>query len=132
MENNQNQKIGGGILTVSIIQIVFSALGLFFMIIFFIFKDAIEELIASSGQILPETPANAMVISIVFLLITLTGTILIITKKSVGIYLYFGGTIVSLLYSVVTTGLHPNIFLSLILPVLMGVFVYQKKEIYGF
>lgn len=131
MENNQNRKIGGGILTVSIIQMVFSALGLFFMIVFLVFKDAIEEFIASSGQVVPNTPVDAMVISIVFMLVILAGIILIMAKNVIGVYLYFGGTIISLLYTAVTSGLHPNMLLSLILPVLMGIFVYQKRELYG-
>lgn len=125
MENNQPQKVGAGILTVSIIQLVFSGFVFLALLITFLAKDQIEA--ASAVKI----TTSVLAISTVFTAITIIGIILILMKKQLGVYIYFGGFVINMVYSIVTKGFDSLMILSLIIPVLMGIFIWQKKEVFG-
>jgi hypothetical protein len=125
MENNQPQKVGAGILTVSIIQLVFSGFVFIGLLLAFLVKDQIE----AAGTV--EITTSVLAISTVFTAITIIGIILILMKKQLGVYIYFGSFAINIIYSIVTNGFKASIILSLIIPVLMGIFIWQKKEVFG-
>jgi hypothetical protein len=125
MENIQKQKVGAGILTLSIIQLVFSGFALVGFIMIFVMKDALK----TAG--VPTTPLSALIISLVVTLITILSIILILMKKELGIYIYFIAQVAAIVYSIVSTGFKPVILVSLIIPALMGIFIWQKKEVFA-
>ncbi|MBX4266114.1 hypothetical protein [Clostridium estertheticum] len=129
MENVQKPKVGAGIKTVSIIELVlmgFMAIGL---ITSLFITDKIKAISKAAG--VPETPTSTIVISLVIALLVIISVILILMRKELGIYMYFIATVANIVYSIVSTGFKPAIILSLILPTLMGIFIWKKKEIFS-
>ncbi|MDP4089827.1 MAG: hypothetical protein Q8930_11230 [Bacillota bacterium] len=131
MENNQKPGIGAGIITVSIIHFVFSGIGLLIMLAAAAFQDTINSTLEASGQTARLT-SGQILLSIVFALILILSVILILLKKKIGVFIYFAFAILSPIYSIITSGFSFLIFLDFILPILMAVFISQKKELYGF
>ncbi|SKA85123.1 hypothetical protein SAMN05428976_10746 [Clostridium sp. USBA 49] len=126
MENNQKQKLGAGILTLSIIQLVFSGFGMIGFITYFAVKDQIA---AVPG--VPVVPAYTYIISIIVTIVAAIGIILILFKKELGIYIYYIAQVASIISSLVINGFKPLMILSLIIPILMGFFIWNKKEVFG-
>jgi len=125
MENNQQQKVGAVILTLSIIQLVFSGLSVIGYLISFLMKDQIK----AAG--VPEISTTTLIISMVITLIVTLGIILILMRKQLGIYIYFIAQVSNIVYSLVSNGFQSSVLLSLIIPVLMGIFIWQKKEVFN-
>ncbi|MBX4270319.1 hypothetical protein [Clostridium estertheticum] len=125
MENVQKPKVGAGIKTMSIIQLVFSGFGLIGFIMIILMKDTIK----TAGG--PAITTSYLIISLVLLIITTIGIILILMKKELGIYIYFIAEVASIVYSIVINGFKPLDILSLIIPALMGIFIWKKKEIFS-
>ncbi|MGH4140351.1 hypothetical protein [Clostridium sp.] len=128
MENVQKTKVGAGILTISIIQLVFSGFALLGFVMMFFMSDATKSQLKALGT--PEAPTATIIISIVLILIVALGITLILMKKELGIYIYFIGEVANIVYSLVTTGFKPIILFSFIIPVLMGIFILKKKEVF--
>ena len=124
MENVHKQKVGAGILTMSIIQLVFSG----FAVVGFIMIFAMKDTLKTAG--VPVTPLSALIISSVVTLITILSIVLILMKKELGVYIYFIAQVAAIVYSIVSTGFKPIILLSLIVPALMGIFIWKKKEVF--
>lgn len=132
MENRNEQKLGGGIMTISIISLVIYVLGLIGLLITVAMKDTFKEILANSGQNL-ELTTGQIVVSIILSLVLICGIILILCKKALGVYTYFTAIVVNIIYSITMDGFKlSSLIFALILPVLMGIFIYQKKEIFGF
>ncbi|MDP4143312.1 MAG: hypothetical protein Q8936_02340 [Bacillota bacterium] len=131
MENNNQQKVGAGILVVSILQIVFLAFGALGLLAAAALKDTINSQLAASGQNITIT-TNELIISFAIMVLLLIGVILILAKKSIGVYIYFACVIANIVYSIVLNGFKFTTIFGLILPILMAVFIAQKKELYGF
>ncbi|MGH4117960.1 hypothetical protein [Clostridium sp.] len=125
MENIQKQKVGAGILTISIIHFVMNGIGLLGLLAAIAMKDAINE--AAKTQI----TTSVLVISLVFIAIITLAVILILMKKSIGIYIYFIVQGINIVYAIVVNGFSPMQIISIVLPVLMGIFVWKKKEVFG-
>lgn len=128
MENIQKPKVGAGILTLSIIQLVFSGFGLLGFITMYFMSDATKAQLKTLGT--PETPTSTLIISIVFILIISLGVILILMKKELGIYIYFIGELANIVYSFVMNGFQPIMLLSFVIPALMAIFIMKKKEVF--
>lgn len=128
MENIQKPKVGSGILTVSIIQLVFSGFGLIALLANLFMNDTTKSQLKTMG--IPETPTSTIIIGLAFVIIIALGTILILMKKELGIYIYFIAEVGNIVYSVVMNGFKPILLLSLIIPVLMGIFILNKKEVF--
>ncbi|MCB2295589.1 hypothetical protein LGK95_19095 [Clostridium algoriphilum] len=125
MENIQKPKVGAGILTVSIIQLVLMGFTIIGLIASFFIKDQIKAM----G--IPETPTSIVVISLIITIIVILGIVLILMKKELGIYMYFVAEVANIMYAIVSTGFKPTILISLILPALMAFFIWKKKEIFA-
>lgn len=125
MENNQQEKVGAAILTLSIIQLVFSGLAIMGYLIAFFMKDQIK----AAG--VPAISTSTLIISMVIALIAALGIFLILMRKQLGIYVYFIAQVSVIVYSLVNNGFKPSVLLSLIIPVLMGIFIWQKKEVFN-
>lgn len=131
MEYNQQQKLGPGIITISIIHFLGSALNILTSVLFLLFGDEIKKQAETMGSTF-ELSESQMIPSIVLATLLVIGVILILLKKAIGIYIYFGVVAINALYSLITSGFDLTIISKAFLPVLMGIFISQKKELYGF
>lgn len=133
MENQKQNKLGAGIITISVIQIIISVFGLFGSII--LLTPAFQENMAAlSGVSLDQIGLNTatIIVSLVSILLTLLGIILILRRKAIGLYIYLLITAANIIYSIVLNGLAIySLIGSLILPLLMTFFVYKKKDLFG-
>ncbi|AYE34120.1 hypothetical protein [Clostridium septicum] len=134
MENEKNNKVGAGILTVAIIQFVLSGFGILFLGLGLLFKDAINAQLKSMGNDpIPDGGQISIIISFIFMVLAIIGLILILRKKAIGIYLYFAVQVLDKIFGAITQGVNIiGLIVGLILPVLMAIFVYKKRALYGF
>ncbi|NEU06342.1 MULTISPECIES: hypothetical protein [Clostridium] len=133
MENNNvnDMKLGAGIITMSVLTLIGSAFAVLGCVFQILFKDKIQQFSAGiEGAVLdPMTIAISLVMS----LILVVSIILILRKKSLGVYIYGTIEIVSLIYNIIMSP--ENIIwtlVGLIFPLLMGFFIYKKRAIFGF
>ena len=127
------QKLGGGIITISVLTLIGFAFNLIGYLIMLIMGDSLNEMYSSMGlgNIMPST--STLVISLILSIIIGVSTILILMKKSIGVYGYFIGEVLSIISSIIFTGFSLfGVIISLILPVLMFIFIYKRKTIFGF
>lgn len=130
----ENKKLGGGILTISIIYLVFLGFGLIGSIISLSTLEQINSVMAQMGGI--QLTPTELIISIILSFILLFGIILILLKKQIGVYTFFTVEIINIIYSLIMNGLNLSVLIStligLILPGLLAYFIYKKKELFGF
>ncbi|MDZ4992727.1 hypothetical protein GNF80_07015 [Clostridium perfringens] len=129
MENQKQEKIGAGIITLSVIQIIFYAFGILGCLMFFMpsVQEIMGEFYAQTGL-----TTTTVIINLIFTILLLAGVILILMKKSIGVYLYFLITAASIIYTIIMTGFSiTNLISSLIFPILMAYFIYKKKTLFG-
>lgn len=130
----ENKKLGGGIITISVIYLVTLGFGLLTSIGSFAMLDEINSTAAQFG--LPETTTVDLIISIVLNSLLLAGVILILCKKKFGVYTFFTVIIVNIIHSLIMKGFNVatliGTLVGLILPGLLAFFVYKKKDIFGF
>lgn len=126
MENTQSQKLGVGIIIISILYFIIAILSTFGTIILLTQKDALIK------QGIPLTLSNSQItISLIFQLILVIAIILILFKKSIGVYSYFTITLISIINTIMDNGFQWTIILSLILPVLMAIFINKKRKLFN-
>ena len=130
----ENKKLGGGILAISILSLVFLSLGLMGNIISFSTLDQINAVSAQMGM--PQLTSTELIISIILNLVLVIAIILILLKKKIGVYAFFTVIIINVIYSLIMNGLSVFVLIStligLILPGLLAYFIYKKKEVFGF
>ena len=127
------QKLGGGIITISVLTLIGFAFNLIGYLIMLIMGDSLNEMYSSMGlgNIIPST--STLVVSLILSIIIGVSTILILMKKSIGVYGYFIGEVLSIISSIIFTGFSlSGLIIALILPVLMFIFIYKRKTIFGF
>lgn len=124
-ESEKRNKLGGGIITLAVIQFVTNGFGIIGLLMM-MFGD---EFYKSLGITVP--PASSLIIDLVFVIITIIGLVLILLKNKIGIYIYFTIIVLSIISTTIFYGFSiANILLSLILPVLTAIFIYKKKYLY--
>ena len=132
MEIN-NQKLGGGIMTICILTLIGFVITLFSSITMLTGRDKIVESYKTLGldtSLIPST--GQTVISLILSILIALSVILILMKKSIGIYGYFIAEIISIIASIIFSGFSIlNIVLSLILPILMAIFISKRKSVFG-
>lgn len=128
MENTQSQKLGAGIITISIIQLIGAIFSVFGSIILFLSKDKIINELQKTGQSIASD--TQITITLILQLLLAISVILILLKKSIGIYSYFTVVAISIIYSIISTGFQWIIILSLIFPILMAIFINKKKNLF--
>ena len=130
----ENKKLGGGILAISILYLVFLSLGLMGNIISFSTLDQINAVSAQMGM--PQLTSTELIISIILNLVLVIAIILILLKKKIGVYAFLTVIIINVIYSLIMNGLSVFVLIStligLILPGLLAYFIYKKKEVFGF
>lgn len=127
------QKLGGGIITISVLTLIGFAINLITYLAILAMGDSLNEMYSSMGlgNIIP--PTSTLVVSLILSIIIGVSTILILMKKSIGVYGYFIGEVLSIISSIIFTGFSLfGLIISLILPVLMFIFIYKRKTVFGF
>ena len=127
------QKLGGGIITISVLTLIGFAINLITYLAILAMGDSLNEMYSSMGlgNIIPST--STLVVSLILSIIIGVSTILILMKKSIGVYGYFIGEVLSIISSIIFTGFSlSGLIIALILPVLMFIFIYKRKTIFGF
>ncbi|PJI09680.1 MULTISPECIES: hypothetical protein [Clostridium] len=136
MENENKPKLGGGIIALSVIQLIIYILMLIGTIFVYVSKDKIIEILNNSGTdtsaITKAFSTTNLIIGLVLTLLLIIGIILILSRKVLGVYIYFLSILANLIVTIVSQGFSAGILIQLILPVLTAIFIFQKKEIYGF
>lgn len=138
---NENQnKIGAGIIVISILVILGSIISLFSSIRSAMNPNLELQIQKTYQQLNMEfhaRPTSYFVISIILNIVTIVSIILILNKNSLGIYGYFTSFIISLIaafvfrsFSIKTTLM--SIPFSFILPIIMLIFICKKKQLFGF
>lgn len=125
MKDIHKPKLGGGILTLAIIQLIFNGIGLTGLVM------TLLMIYAPKTYGVTTVPTFTVIVTLVSMLITTLGIILILMKKKLGIYIYFINEVANIVYSVVINGFKPVILVSLIIPVFMGILILTKKEIFA-
>jgi hypothetical protein len=128
MEEELEQKVGAGIWTIAIIQFIIEAILLLSCTFDLFNQDKVNSILKQRG--IPAVPSSAYVIGIVFCVLIIVSLILILLRNTIGIFGYFIICIGNFIYSIVKNGFSPFLLLSIILPVLMAIFVYQKRTIF--
>jgi len=133
MENNvKEKKLGAGIITMSIIFIVIYAFLIFVRGAAIMNLDAFNNLLVSQGA--PKTTSGQLIFLLMISIFMLVSLILILFKKGIGVYLFAGVQAVSIVYTIITTGLSIltliGILIDLIPVALLLYFIYRKKDIY--
>jgi hypothetical protein len=128
MEEEQEQKVGAGIWTIAIIEFIFEAIAIFGAI-FAITNKAKVDSVAKQAN-LPITPSSSYIIALIFSILIIVSLILILCKNTIGVFGYFLLYIADIIYGIVQSGFKPLMLVGLILPVLMAIFVYQKRSIF--
>jgi hypothetical protein len=133
MEEKQLRKLGVGINIIAWLYVVGGVIGIFSTIGSIFFKDGINEIMVQAGQPqITDSMISMLYISAIIGIIQLVATIMILRKSKIGVFVFFGTTILSTVYSFITQPVGISSFIGLILPVLLGLFIYKKKEVFGF
>ncbi|GAB6168485.1 hypothetical protein JCM1393_09450 [Clostridium carnis] len=131
MEIKQKEKVGAGVITISVIHLIFSVFALFGSIMIIFMNDAMNNQMSALGQAKEVTKSQG-IISLVFTLALIVSVILLLCKKSIGVYLYFITQVLSIVFTAITEGVSVYSLLGLVMPVLMAIFIFKKKAVYGF
>ena len=124
-EYGKDEKVGAGILTLCILHFVGAGFALLGSI----------ALLALSATLLEETGSStvSIVVSIFFIVANVIACIMLLIKQKIGVFLYYGVALLNLVSTFALSGFSfLTLVLALIFPVLMGVFISKKKELYGF
>ncbi|MEG1132403.1 MAG: hypothetical protein RSD22_09720 [Romboutsia sp.] len=125
----KENKLGFGIITISIIQLIFN----FFSIIgsLFYFSDNTKQILGEDFLNKFNITTTSIIISLVITILITISLILILFKKLVGIYAYIITIIISINYSIIANGFNLNqLLLSLIIPVILLIFLFNKKSVF--
>ena len=123
MENKQSQKLGAGIIIISIIYFIGSIFTILGAILLFATKNELQAATLSTTRI---------TISLILQIIIVISIILILLKKSIGVYSYFTLAAINIIYTIIGNGFNWTIVGSLILPILMAILITRKKELFSF
>jgi Na+/H+ antiporter NhaC len=136
MENIQKPKVGAWIKTLCILQLISYVFSLTSIKNFY----KIDELNAANNEVnkalngalqVPEITKLSLTIGLVLAIIFIISIILILMKKELGVYIYFTASVASIVYSIASNGFKLIMLIALIMPVLMGIFIWKKKEVFG-
>lgn len=129
MENTEPKKLGGALLTVIIIDLVLSIIGVFGTMALILAKNSNNEALKSNPALTATNPTQ-LKIELILTVLIIIGLIIILFKQAIGIYIYFIATIISIVYSIVSNGFSPMMLVSLIVPILIAIFIFLKKDVF--
>lgn len=128
----EEKKLGGGIITCSVLNIIIYGFAAFGMGIFVVARPMIEKVLEEQGQVatLEGLSQGKVIITFAIMLLSLIATIIILFKKKIGVFAYFGLVVINIVYGL-ATGEKFSI-IGLIIPALLAFFIYKKRSVFGF
>lgn len=118
---NNNKNLGIGIVTLSILNLIsFLGIGVFLVLAKTLNNTVIEQYLDKSQVTM------LMCMSVVLLL----SIFLILAKKKIGVYVYFGVIILSTVYSVASYGLASFEITGALLPLIYAFLIYKKWNVF--
>lgn len=130
MENEKVKKVGAGILVIAIIEFIFQGFGVIGSIGGLLMKDKINSILQQSSAKITVT-SSEYIISLIICSLLIVSVILILCKNTIGIFGYFILYVIDIAYSISKSGFSISILLSFILPILMAIFIYLKRDIFS-
>lgn len=127
---NDDKKLGGGIMAVTIILLVFSAFSLITSVAVLLNRDFFVKSYKTMKLTLPS--ANIFLISAIITVALIISLVLILCKKALGVYAYFTVVIINFISNIVINGFKLSLLANLIFPILLLILILQKKEVFGF
>lgn len=127
--NNNDQRVGCGIIAVSVLEFIGNGLGLLGIISLLVAGKSISDMVP--GFQMPSV--LELILSIIISIASIVSLILLLQKKKVGVIGYFAIEIINIILNIIASsesGASP--VCNLILPIIMGILVYRKKHIFGF
>ena len=130
MENMQEQNVGAWILAIANIHLVVNAIAAVALLVAFNIQDTLNEGTEDIAAI--EITTSDLIIGMIVIAIITLAIILILMRKKIGIYIYFTAQVFNTVDVIVAYGFSSIDPISLILPVLMAIFIWKKREVFGF
>lgn len=130
MENNNENKLGGGIIAVSILLLIGSVISIFSSISVVANRSLYEKTYKQLGMTLPSSTIYYIFIALA--VVIMLSVILILLKKSLGVYGYFTAVIINIIANIITTGFNVLMLANLILPAIYLALIMSKKQVFGF
>lgn len=129
MENTNENKLGGGIIVVSILILISSVFSSFSSISILMNRSLYKKTYKELGMTLP---SNTMyIIYLVLSVVIILSAILILLKKSLGIYGYFTAIIINIIANIVASGFNILMLANLIIPIIYLALIMSKKQVFG-
>lgn len=132
MDNIQDRKLGAGIITICIINLIVQGFLMVGYLTVLFMNDLLKEKAPSLGLDPSIYNRTATIIPMILSILVIVSVILIFCKKALGVYGYFISVVLITINSIITAGFSKSIFTSLIFPALMAYFIYKKKSVFGF
>ena len=127
--NDENRKLGGGIITICVLHIIGNVLALVISIMYLIGKKQIDLALGTTA--LQDTMPN-IIATIVLALIMLISVTLLLLKKKIGLILYYISVLINLIVGIIMSGFNiSNLLLPLVLPILLAFLVKDKLSLFG-
>ena len=128
-----DQKLGAGIITLSVLHFIASALVIFSGIVL-LCAGQISEVQKELAGLNSEISTGLIVFQFIILrIILIISLILLLKKNKIGVYGYYLFILITIISGIVSSGFNIlNIAISLIFPILMGIFISKKKSLFGF
>jgi hypothetical protein len=131
MNEKENKGLGGGIIAISLIQLILSAIGTIGAVMILANYNTVNKMMSANGVATKPPSQTSYIISIAFGIVLMVSIIMILMKMAVGVYGYFLVAVVNIVYSIVISGFSILILLNLVLPVIMGILIFKKKDVFG-
>lgn len=132
---HEDEKIGGGIITLAVLHFITSAFALLGAIASLGISGNDEfqkQLTSLNVDYSTLSTGNIVFQSIILRILLVVSLILILNKNKIGIYGYYLFVIASILSTIIFNGFNIlSIIISLIFPILIGIFISKKKGLFG-
>lgn len=135
MENEKENKLGKGILILSILHILGSISAIYSSLTFdpSSITPEMESLLKISADSMKDSMKASFMPTMIISIVMIVACILILLKNKIGIFLYLLVVLANILMPIALNQFKVlTLILTLILPVLMAIFITKKKELYGF
>lgn len=132
MEKEQNEKLGFGIVAISIIYIVMQLITMFYSSMSLISYDYLIGELSSGGMDTTNITKASLIATLIISAIILASVVLILFKISWGIYLFYITILINIFSSVFANGFTWTTSVLLVLPFIYGYLIKRKTSVFGF
>lgn len=131
MENEKIDSIGLGIKIVSIIYIIMNILGIVILVLGLVMESSTIDIIRNDVLLTSVEYEKILYTGIALALIHIICIIMILRRMKIGVIVFYAIEILSILYNLIVQGEKFSI-VPLIFPLVLGMFIYRKRDLYEF